>query len=40
MSLGHELTVWNRTAEKTQPLAAARRESRRDAFQAASFSET
>jgi len=23
MSLGHELTVWNRTAEKTQPLAAA-----------------
>jgi len=23
MNLGHELTVWNRTAEKTQPLAAA-----------------
>ena len=23
MSLGHELTVWNRTAEKTQALAAA-----------------
>ena len=23
MSLGHELAVWNRTAEKTRPLAAA-----------------
>src|SRR5437667_7998292 len=23
MSLGHEITVWNRTAEKTRPLAAA-----------------
>jgi 3-hydroxyisobutyrate dehydrogenase len=23
MNLGHELTVWNRTADKTQPLAAA-----------------
>ena len=23
LSLGHEVTVWNRTAEKTKPLAAA-----------------
>jgi len=23
MNLGHEITVWNRTAEKTRPLAAA-----------------
>src|SRR6267143_7229897 len=23
MNLGHELTVWNRTTDKTQPLAAA-----------------
>src|SRR5258705_202575 len=40
MSLGHELTVWNRTAEKTQPLAAAGAKVAATPFQAASFSET
>jgi 3-hydroxyisobutyrate dehydrogenase len=39
MSLGHELTVWNRTAEKTQPLAAAGAKVAATPFQAASFSE-
>src|SRR3981189_2057043 len=40
MNLGHELTVWNRTAEKTQPLAAAGAKVAVTPFQAASFSET
>src|SRR5258705_1031164 len=40
MSVGHELTVWNRTAEKTQPLAAAGAKVAATPFQAASFSET
>jgi len=40
MNLGHELTVWNRTAEKTQPLAAAGAKVAATPFQAASFSET
>ncbi len=40
MSLGHELTVWNRTAEKTRPLAAAGARVAATPFQAASFSET
>jgi len=40
MSVGHELTVWNRTAEKTQPLAAAGAKVAATPFQAASSSET
>ncbi|HMH18739.1 MAG TPA: NAD(P)-dependent oxidoreductase [Burkholderiales bacterium] len=40
MSLGHELTVWNRTAAKTQPLAAAGAKIAATPFQLASFSET
>jgi 3-hydroxyisobutyrate dehydrogenase len=40
MSVGHELTVWNRTAEKTQPLAAAGAKVAATPFQAVSFSET
>jgi 3-hydroxyisobutyrate dehydrogenase len=40
INLGHELTVWNRTAEKTQPLAAAGAKVAVTPFQAASFSET
>src|SRR5258708_25826145 len=40
MNLGHELTVWNRTAEKTQPLAAAGAKVAATPFQAASFSAT
>jgi 3-hydroxyisobutyrate dehydrogenase len=40
MNLGHELTVWNRTAEKTQPLAAAGAKVAATPFQTASFSET
>src|SRR5260221_350486 len=40
MNLGHELTVWNRTAEKTRPLAAAGAKVAATPFQAASFSET
>lgn len=40
MNLGHELTVWNRTAAKTQPLAAAGAKVAATPFQTASFSET
>lgn len=39
MSLGHELTVWNRTAEKTGPLAAAGAKVAATPFQLASFSD-
>jgi 3-hydroxyisobutyrate dehydrogenase len=40
MNLGHELTVWNRTVDKTQPLAVAGARVAATPFQAASFSET
>jgi 3-hydroxyisobutyrate dehydrogenase len=40
MNLGHELTVWNRSAAKTQPLAAAGAKIAATPFQLASFSET
>src|SRR5260370_42148605 len=40
MTLGHEVTVWNRTIEKTQALAAAGAKVAATPFQAASFSET
>jgi 3-hydroxyisobutyrate dehydrogenase len=40
MNLGHDLTVWNRTAAKTQPLAAAGAKIAATPFQLASFSET
>jgi len=40
LGLGHEVTVWNRTAEKTRPLAAAGAKVAVTPFQAASFSET
>jgi 3-hydroxyisobutyrate dehydrogenase len=40
MSLGHELTVWNRTGAKTQPLAAAGAKIAATPFQLVSFSET
>ena len=40
MALGHELTVWNRTIEKAQALAAAGAKVAATPFQAASFSET
>jgi 3-hydroxyisobutyrate dehydrogenase len=40
MNVGHELTVWNRTIEKTQTLAAAGAKVAITPFQAASFSET
>src|SRR5713101_7607013 len=40
MALGHELTVWNRTAEKAQALASAGAKVAATPFQAASFSET
>jgi 3-hydroxyisobutyrate dehydrogenase len=39
MALGHELTVWNRTIEKAQALAAAGAKVAATPFQAASFSE-
>jgi 3-hydroxyisobutyrate dehydrogenase len=39
MNLGHELTVWNRTAAKTQPLAAAGAKIAATPFQLASSSE-
>jgi len=39
MSLGHELAVWNRTAEKTRPLAAAGAKVAATPFQLASSSE-
>jgi 3-hydroxyisobutyrate dehydrogenase len=40
MDLGHELTVWNRTAAKTRPLAAAGAKIAATPFQLASSSET
>jgi len=40
MDLGHELSVWNRTADKTRPLAAAGAKIAATPFQLASFSET
>ncbi len=40
MNLGHELTVWNRTADKTRPLAAAGATIAATPLQLASFSET
>jgi len=40
MNLGHELTVWNRTADKTRPLAAAGAKIAATPLQLASFSET
>ena len=40
MTLGHEVTVWNRTIEKAQALAAAGAKVAATPFQAASFSET
>src|SRR5438876_11370599 len=40
MSLGHELAVWNRTAEKTRPLAAAGAKVAATPSQLASSSET
>jgi len=40
MNLGHNLTVWNRTADKTQPLAAAGAKIAATPFQLASLSET
>ena len=40
MNLGHELTVWNRTAAKTQPLAAAGAKIAATPSELASFSET
>ncbi|HEY6241804.1 MAG TPA: NAD(P)-dependent oxidoreductase [Burkholderiales bacterium] len=40
LNLGHEVTVWNRTAARTQPLAAAGAKVAATPFQAASFSET
>src|ERR1700675_2250824 len=39
MNLGHELIVWNRTAAKTQPLAAAGAKIAATPFQLASSSE-
>src|SRR5712664_957217 len=39
MNLGHELTIWNRTAAKTQPLAAAGAKIAATPFQLASSSE-
>jgi 3-hydroxyisobutyrate dehydrogenase len=40
MDLGHELTVWNRTAAKTRPLAVAGARIAATPFQLASSSET
>ena len=40
LSLGHELTVWNRTAEKTRPLAAAGARVAASPARLASASET
>lgn len=40
LNLGHEVTVWNRTAERTRPLAAAGARVAATPFQAGSFSET
>src|SRR5437879_11424732 len=40
MSLGHELAVWNRTAEKTRPLAAAGAKVAATSAQLAASSET
>jgi len=40
MSLGHEIIVWNRSADKTRPLAAAGAKVAATPFQLASFSET
>ena len=40
MNLGHEITVWNRSADKTRPLAAAGAKVAATPFQLASFSET
>src|SRR5258706_2170909 len=40
MNLGHELTVWNRTADKTRPPAAAGATIAATPLQLASFSET
>src|SRR3989442_1301216 len=40
LSLGHELAVWNRTAEKTRPLAAAGAKVAATPSQLASSSET
>lgn len=40
MSLGHELTVWNRTPEKAAPLVAAGATLAATPFQLASFSDT
>jgi len=40
MSLGHELEVWNRTAEKTRPLAAAGAKVAATSAQLAASSET
>jgi 3-hydroxyisobutyrate dehydrogenase len=40
MSVGHEIIVWNRTADKTQPLVAAGATLGATPFQLASFSDT
>ena len=40
MSVGHEIVVWNRTAEKTRPLVAAGAAPGATPFQLASFSDT